>query len=99
MMLLIKKKTGVREGHTIHVVRGAANRASEQAAQPTTQRNPNSIPQNAFAINPLGLGANLDQDVMRSMMNSPTFRVSLHVKFINFIIFSPKQNFLCIHCC
>ncbi|CAG8485997.1 8114_t:CDS:2 [Diversispora eburnea] len=66
---------GVKEGHTIHVVRGAANRASEQAAQPVTPRNPNSNPSsNTFTINPLGLGANLDQDFMRSMMNSPMFR-------------------------
>ncbi|RIA92766.1 hypothetical protein C1645_763979 [Glomus cerebriforme] len=67
---------GVKEGHTIHVVRGAANRASEQAANvpPTSsgQRNTNSTTQNSpFGMNPFG---NFDQDLMRSMMNSPMFR-------------------------
>ncbi|GET03330.1 ubiquitin domain-containing protein DSK2b-like isoform X1 [Rhizophagus clarus] len=67
---------GVKEGHTIHVVRGAANRASEQASNviPTSsgQRNINSATANSpFGMNPFG---NFDQDLMRSMMNSPMIR-------------------------
>ncbi|CAI2172187.1 11218_t:CDS:10 [Funneliformis geosporum] len=61
---------GVKEGHTIHVVRGADNRAAEQAANvppsSTGQRSTNSATTNPFA--------NFDQDLMRSMMNSPMIR-------------------------
>ncbi|KAF0520817.1 putative Ubiquitin-domain-containing protein [Gigaspora margarita] len=66
---------GVKEGHTIHVVRGAANRAAEQAANVTpttsTQRNVNGTATNPFGIN--HFGTSLEQD-MRNMMNSPVIR-------------------------
>ncbi|CAG8804883.1 17846_t:CDS:2, partial [Dentiscutata erythropus] len=49
---------GVKEGHTIHVVRGAANRAAEQAANVTpttsTQRNVNGTATNPFGNNHFG---------------------------------------------
>ena len=62
------------------MVRGAANRAAEQAANvpPTStgQRNANSATSSSpFGMNPFGLGTNFDQDLMRSMINSPMIRV------------------------
>ncbi|CAJ0832210.1 10917_t:CDS:2 [Entrophospora sp. SA101] len=77
---------GVKEGHTIHVVRSAANRAAEQAANSSTNnnsRNPNNNPSiNPFTLNLLGLGGSFDQDhllsnpeIVRSMvMQNPAMR-------------------------
>ncbi|GBC34633.2 ubiquitin domain-containing protein DSK2b-like isoform X1 [Rhizophagus irregularis DAOM 181602=DAOM 197198] len=67
---------GVKEGHTIHVVKRADNRASEQASNvtPTStgQRNISSTTASSpFGMNPFG---NFDPDLMRNMMNSPMIR-------------------------
>ncbi|CAG8447474.1 11001_t:CDS:10 [Ambispora gerdemannii] len=51
---------GVKEGHTVHVVRGAANQAAEQAAANSSASGSNSN--------------NFEQDLMRGMMNSPMMR-------------------------
>ncbi|PKY26039.1 hypothetical protein RhiirB3_337141 [Rhizophagus irregularis] len=66
----------VKEGHTIHVVKRADNRASEQASNvtPTStgQRNISSTTASSpFGMNPFG---NFDPDLMRNMMNSPMIR-------------------------
>ncbi|CAG8726620.1 13594_t:CDS:2, partial [Racocetra fulgida] len=76
---------GVKEGHTIHVVRGAANRAAEQAANVTptttpTQRNVNGTATNSFGIN--HFGTSFEQD-MRNMMNSPVIRALEEMGFVD----------------
>ncbi|CAG8485978.1 739_t:CDS:10 [Paraglomus occultum] len=81
---------GVKAGHTIYVVKIAANRAAEQAANasttttatsttatPTTlpsTRGSNNVSGNPFGANLFGFGSGLDPDVMRSVMNSPMLR-------------------------
>ncbi|CAG8654848.1 1617_t:CDS:10 [Acaulospora morrowiae] len=62
---------GVKEGHTIHIVSGRGQGRGQSVNTPSvtiSQRNSSSTSTNPFGMNPFGMGANFDQDLMRNVM-------------------------------